>query len=107
MHHHAVRAHPVRITLVGLALALGCARTLGPRAPEDHDWPITGSGPENSRYSPLAQIDRGNAGKLAVAWTYHTGDGGDKPQQIQATPIVVHGKDEAAANLDPRDLLFR
>lgn len=91
MHHHAFRARPVRITLFGLALAIGCARTLSPRAPADHDWPISGSGPENSRYSPLTQIDRGNAGTLTVAWTYHTGDGGDTPLQIQATPIVVHG----------------
>ena len=91
MHRHTFRARPVRVALFGLALALGCARTLAPGAPEEHDWPITGSGPENSRYSPLTQIDRGNAGTLAVAWTYHTGDGGDKPAQIQATPIVVHG----------------
>ena len=91
MHHHAFLARPVRVTLLGLTLAVACAPTLSPRTPEDHDWPITGGGPENSRYSPLTQIDRGNARNLTVAWTYHTGDGGDKPLQIQATPIIVHG----------------
>ena len=60
--------------------------------PSDVDWRVTGGEPGNSRYSPLAQIDRGNVSKLRVAWTFHTGDlpsGGHG--EIQATPIVVDG----------------
>ena len=74
-----------------LALAIGCAAGLSSRAPEDRDWPITGGDAGNSRYSSLASINRDNVGKLEVAWTYHTGDGGKEPLQIQAIPIVVHG----------------
>jgi quinoprotein glucose dehydrogenase len=40
------------------------------------------------RYSALAQIRRSNVRELAVAWTYHSGDGG---RNIQCTPIVVDG----------------
>jgi glucose dehydrogenase len=56
------------------------------------DWPVTGGGPANDHYSPLAQIDRGNVARLAVAWSYRTGDlpaGG--PGEMQATPVVVDG----------------
>jgi quinoprotein glucose dehydrogenase len=56
------------------------------------DWPVTGGGPANDRYSPLAQIHRGNVARLEVAWTYRTGDlpeGGRG--EMQATPVVVGG----------------
>lgn len=78
--------------LVGsLAVAVGCVAALSSRAPEDHDWPITGGDAGNSRYSPLTAINRENVAKLEVAWVYHTGDGGANPLQIQAIPIVAHG----------------
>src|SRR5713226_6437752 len=45
-----------------------------------------------TRYSPLAQINRSNAGKLKLAWTYHTGDKGDRGRTtIECTPIVIGG----------------
>ena len=79
----SARALAVRLALVG---ATACANTDLPRG----DWAVTGGDPANTRWSPLAQIDRGNVGQLTVAWTYHTGDlppGGRG--EIQATPIVV------------------
>src|SRR5215218_6902519 len=58
----------------------------------DRDWPVTGGEPGQSRYSPLAQIDRANVRSLRVAWTYHAGDASPQNRsEIQATPIVVHG----------------
>lgn len=61
-------------------------------ATPDHDWPVTGGEPGNSRYSPLTQIDRRNVARLQVAWVYHTGDlPPDAHTEIQATPIVVNG----------------
>ena len=63
-----------------------------PNGTPDGDWPVTGGDPGNGRYSPLAQIDRGNVRQLQVAWTYHTGD--TQPgvhSEMQATPIVVDG----------------
>jgi quinoprotein glucose dehydrogenase len=46
------------------------------------------------RYSPLTDITRRNVGRLAVAWTFHTGDisdgGGNRPRSgFETTPIVV------------------
>ena len=43
--------------------------------------------------SPLAQITRGNVGKLTVAWTYRTGETAhtNKPTKFEATPLVVDG----------------
>ena len=76
-------------TLAVLVLAAAaCARHDAP----PNDWRVTGGEPGNARYSLLDQINRGNVGRLRVAWTYHTGDipaGGHS--EIQATPIVVDG----------------
>jgi quinoprotein glucose dehydrogenase len=49
------------------------------------DWPGWGGGPENMHYSTLAQINRKNVKKLAVAWTFDTGE----PGGLQTSPIVV------------------
>jgi len=79
---------PRPLTLTGLLLAAACA----PNAPQNDDWAVTGGDPGNTRYSSLAQIDRGNVAQLQVAWTYHSGD--IQPgvhSEIQATPIVVDG----------------
>src|SRR2546428_8873114 len=44
------------------------------------EWPSYGNDVGGTRYSPLAQIDRGNVGRLRVAWTYRTGEvGGVSP----------------------------
>ena len=54
------------------------------------DWNIYGGSPENIRYSALDQINRGNVGKLAVAWTFDTGDA-FADSEMQCNPIVVNG----------------
>ncbi|SCZ39425.1 membrane-bound PQQ-dependent dehydrogenase, glucose/quinate/shikimate family [Afifella marina] len=38
------------------------------------DWPAYGGTYSARRYSPLAEINRDNVGKLERAWVYHTGD---------------------------------
>src|SRR2546423_3112592 len=74
-------------TLATLVLAAtGCGRHDAP----PNDWRVTGGEPGNSRYSSLAQINRGNVGRLRVAWTYRTGDIPTAVHsEIQAPPIVV------------------
>ena len=37
------------------------------------DWPAYGRDAGGSRFSPLAQINRGNVAQLKTAWTYRTG----------------------------------
>src|SRR4029079_5348819 len=48
------------------------------------------------RYSTLTQIDTTNVARLAVAWTYHTGELAPavetpRHRSLEATPIVVDG----------------
>src|SRR3984893_7058165 len=49
------------------------------------DWPVWGGGPENMHYSKLAEINRNNVKKLAVAWKFDTGEQGG----LQTSPIIV------------------
>ncbi|MBI1397857.1 MAG: PQQ-binding-like beta-propeller repeat protein [Betaproteobacteria bacterium] len=58
------------------------------RADADHaDWLTYGRDYANRRFSPLAQINRGNVGRLAPAWTFHSG----VKATFEASPIVVDG----------------
>jgi len=54
---------------------------------QSRQWPAYGGGPEQTRYSSLQQINRGNVSQLQVAWTYDTGETGG----LQTQPIVVDG----------------
>src|SRR5262245_38263650 len=44
-----------------------------------------------TRYSPLADIDKSNVSRLAVAWQYRPADTGGRPSP-QTVPIVVGGR---------------
>jgi quinoprotein glucose dehydrogenase len=54
------------------------------------DWPHYGGGPEQIRYSPLAQITRENVASLKVAWSYDTRDA-FPGSEMQCQPVVAHG----------------
>lgn len=63
-------------------------------AAQDQPWACHGGEPGGGRHSPLRQITAANVDKLAVAWTFRTGEvgPGDKPNKrltFEATPIVV------------------
>ena len=63
-------------------------------APADGDWPNYGRTPGGDRHSPLAQIDRGNVGKLTLAWEYKTGEAAvetGQPTALETTPLVIDG----------------
>src|SRR5258706_269600 len=49
------------------------------------DWPVWGGDPESTHYSKLAQINRSNVKKLAMAWTFDTSEQGGS----QTSPIIV------------------
>ncbi|CAN5392520.1 glucose/quinate/shikimate family membrane-bound PQQ-dependent dehydrogenase [soil metagenome] len=56
------------------------------------DWQNYGGDEGGSRYSLLDQIGAGNLDKLAVAWTYRTGDyppASGKPRRLEVTPIKI------------------
>ncbi len=59
----------------------------GASSVENQDWPVWGGGPENSHYSPLAQINRANVKQLEVEWSFDTGEEGG----LQTSPIIVDG----------------
>ncbi|MGQ0642879.1 MAG: pyrroloquinoline quinone-dependent dehydrogenase [Gemmatimonadaceae bacterium] len=60
------------------------------------DWPNYGRDPGGARFSPLTEITRDNVARLEVAWTFHTGELGLRPQRgaepsLEVTPLVVDG----------------
>jgi quinoprotein glucose dehydrogenase len=60
------------------------------------EWPAYGGDPGGSRYSPLAQIHRGNVQQLQIAWTHRTGEAGAKEPAaakaaFEATPLFING----------------
>jgi glucose dehydrogenase len=59
----------------------------GASGPERQDWSTYGGTPENDHYSKLAQINRGNVKRLAVAWSFDTHEDG----VLQASPIIIGG----------------
>ena len=87
-----VAAAGAAVAWVGaLSLAAQTPRTPAPAAPAraaagpSQGWPGYGGGPAQIRYSSLTQINKTNVSKLAVAWTYDTGEAG----AMQTQPIVV------------------
>jgi len=52
------------------------------------EWRTVGLDYEETRYSPLDQIDTANVDRLRLAWSYVIGEGGG---QQEATPLVADG----------------
>src|SRR5712691_10165629 len=88
---HATHAR----SLLALAAALSLGQVAAGRAGKDGDWRAYGGDPGGGRYSRLAEIDRGNVGRLMRAWTYHTGEldtrPGAQPFALECTPLAVDG----------------
>jgi quinoprotein glucose dehydrogenase len=93
------------VALVALVLSvsfIGVPQQVAPRSP-DADWPTYNRDLAGTRYSPLAQINTQNVGKLTQAWSYRLRPAAgvsvpavDKPASSfevfqQVTPIVVNG----------------
>ena len=57
-----------------------------PKLEDFRNWTRSLGGPTSNRFSALNQINKGNVAKLAVAWTYRSGDG---KANVQCNPIVV------------------
>ena len=80
---------PFAQLLISISLAIAW---LGISAHET-EWRSYGHDAGGARFSPLTQIDRSNVRKLAVAWTYHTGETalGNQDRAFECTPIVADG----------------
>jgi quinoprotein glucose dehydrogenase len=82
-----------RFTLLLFVVVAACTARTSPRLSTD-EWPAYGRDPLGSRFSPLADIHRGNVRQLAPVWTYHTGEPlptADRRRSLEATPILVGG----------------
>jgi len=78
------------VAVVTFALIVSAAKTpqeSSASRQEQRDWPAYGGAPGNNHYSPLAQINRNNVKRLAVAWTFDTQEEGG----LQTSPIIVDG----------------
>ena len=62
-----------RVAVAGVAAAILSISALWAQSARS-DWRDYLGAPDSSHYSPLKQIDRTNAGKLQVAWTFQTQD---------------------------------
>jgi quinoprotein glucose dehydrogenase len=82
-----------RSRLVGILGIVSCGAALAASALAQNDWPVYGGDPGNRRYSRLAEIDTGNASKLAEAWVFDTRPtpAAHANRPAQATPLVVNG----------------
>jgi len=85
------RCGPLAILSVFLCVTFGFSagrsEQAGNTGEEKRDWPLHGGGPENTHYSGLTQINRGNVKELRVAWSFDTGETGG----LQTSPIIVAG----------------
>ena len=55
----------------------------------NHDWLTYGRDYDNSRFSPLASVDRSNVGSLVLRMAWNTGAG--KAGAFEASPLVASG----------------
>ncbi|MBA2933785.1 PQQ-dependent dehydrogenase, methanol/ethanol family [Sphingomonas sp. CGMCC 1.13654] len=91
----------ILIALAALGIVLGgCSKGESPPAKQpaaswaedakdgDSNWPEYGRTSDANHYSPLAQINEGNVGKLKLAWSYDVDDLGS----MYTAPIEVDGK---------------
>jgi quinoprotein glucose dehydrogenase len=76
-------------------LATLCFCLATPAIAGTDDWPVYGHDAGGMRFSPLAQIDRGNVVQLKPAWVFHTGDiadgGHGNRSGFETTPVMAAG----------------
>lgn len=76
------------------ALLTGNSASAQSVSPAVIDWPAYGHDAGGSRFSPAAEINRENVGKLTQVWAIRTGDlmSGSNAGRFEATPIFVDGR---------------
>jgi quinoprotein glucose dehydrogenase len=92
MSYHRLLAACASIALVAPLAGRAAGPGAGPSSPSE--WRAYGRDPGGARFSPLAEIDRGNVARLVRAWTYHTGDvppAGRDAAPFEATPVMARG----------------
>ena len=89
-----------RVTLLLLAAIVAIAPGIAgqnreasaPPSPARGDWPLYTADLAGTRYSPLAQIDASNYGRLEEAWHFKTDNLGPRPEfKLEGTPLAING----------------
>jgi alcohol dehydrogenase (cytochrome c) len=73
--------------LVGITVAVGTTAVAEDDTSNPNNWTTYGRTYENTRYSPLSQIDTTNVGNLKLAFAFQLGS----LRSNEATPIVIDG----------------
>ena len=81
-------AAPLRRLLVAFASGALAVGALQAAAPDDGSWPVAPGSGDNTRYSPLAQVDRGNVARLVPVFEQSTG----ASRGHEAATIVAGGR---------------
>ena len=84
--------------LLAPAALCGCSLAGGGQAGDagaGDDWPYRGGDVQGSHFSRLTDIDKGNVGRLGLAWSHDLGTN----RVQEATPIVVDGVMYTSGNL--------
>src|SRR5437667_11507094 len=60
------------------------------------EWPFVGGDQENTKFSPLADINADNVNRLHVVWQWQHGEGrredyGTVPGNFETTPLMIDG----------------
>jgi quinoprotein glucose dehydrogenase len=84
-----MRGRVVALGRLAVWMALGIVAGMSASDHNGREWRDYGGGPDNSKFSPLKQIDKSNVAKLQVAWTYPYGETGFNPIVVRD---VVYGK---------------
>ncbi len=87
-----IRSRVPDTNLIAAGLVLAC----GVLSAQEIGWFSYGRDTEGTRYFPAAEITRDNVGRLALAWTYRTGESEPrfatkKPTSFESTPLVLDG----------------
>src|SRR5690348_2552178 len=98
-HERGSYLHNSRRTIMRSAVTALVFLTLGLEAAlpaQELDWAAYGRDAGGSRYLPAAVINRANVTRLAVAWTYRTGETDPRfktrrETAFEATPLMVDG----------------
>jgi quinoprotein glucose dehydrogenase len=87
------RPRIVRASLAFAVLLLTTSSVTGQSGAQNGEWRSYGGDVGNTRYSPLAQINRDNFNQLEIAWRLKTDSLGPRPEyNFQGTPLMVKGK---------------
>jgi quinoprotein glucose dehydrogenase len=75
-----------------VSAAAGLLAQSGQPSTANGEWPTYNADLKGTRYSPLAQIDASNFGKLELAWSFKTDRFGPFPEyKLEGTPLMVKG----------------